>query len=251
VYDAVVPSPIGSSTLSRYARTATRYGYDGVISLTRYDGTDRDHERSRPDVDRDALAGDVVDGALIDATDRERASVALDRSREDHTVVVCRADSTSLQRFAAESHRVDVLTVPVEGDDLEHGIAKTAADHGVRVAIDLEPVLHDQGGERVRAIATLQRRKRYLEDVGGDHVVTASPVDHLELRAPRDLTALGANVDLGGEWTRDGLAEWTTLVERNRERLSADFVEPGVFRGTPEDRTGMRTSEDGEEVDSS
>jgi ribonuclease P/MRP protein subunit RPP1 len=256
VYDAVVPYPIGSSTLSRYARTATRYGYDGVISLTRYDGTDRDHERSRPEIDRDGLAGDAVDGALLDATDRERASVALDRSRVDHTIVVCRAASTSLQRFAAESRRIDVMSVPIEGDHLEHGVAKAAAEHGVRVAVDLEPVIHDRGGDRVRAIATLQRRKRYLEDVGADHVVTASPVDHLELRAPRDLAAIGASVELGGEWTREGLSEWTALVERNRERQAEDFVEPGVYRGTPEDRDrdGQRPAgekrADGDEVDS-
>jgi ribonuclease P/MRP protein subunit RPP1 len=235
MYDAVVPYPAGSSTLSRYARTATRYGYDGVISLTRYDGTDRDHERSRPEIDREALPGDIVDGALIDASDRERASVALDRARDEHPIVVCRADSTSLQRFATESHRIDVVSVPVDGDDLKHGMAKAAADHGVRVAIDLDPVLHEQGGKRVRAIATLQRRKRYLDDVGGNYVVTASPVDHLALRAPRDLAAVGASVDLGSDWTQEGLAEWATVIERNRARLSEDFVEPGVYRGTPED----------------
>jgi ribonuclease P/MRP protein subunit RPP1 len=237
VYDAVVPRPTGSSTLSRYARSATRYGYEGVISLTRYDGTDRDHERSRLAIDREALSGDVVDGALIDANDRERASVALDRAREKHPIVVCQGETTSLQRFAANVRRVDVLRIPVDGDDIEHGIAKAAAAHGVRVAVDLEPVLHGQGGDRVRAIATLQRRKRYLEDVGADHVVTASPGGHLELRAPRDLAAVGASVDLGSEWTRDGLAEWSVLVERNRERLSADFVEPGVYRGDPDEET--------------
>jgi ribonuclease P/MRP protein subunit RPP1 len=236
VYDAVVPYPIGSSTLSRYVLTATRYGYDGVISLTRYDGTDRDHERSRPAVDPGAITGDVVDGALIDATDRERASVALDRSREAHTIVVCRAETTSLQRFGAESHRVDVLSVPVQGEALEHGILKAAAANEVRVAVDLDPVLHDCGGDRVRAIATLQRRKRFLDDVGANHVVTASPTDHLELRAPRDLAAVGASVDLGEEWTRDGLAEWGELVERNRDRRSEAFVEPGVYRGRPDDR---------------
>jgi ribonuclease P/MRP protein subunit RPP1 len=245
VYDAVVPYPIGSSTLSRYARTASRYGYDGVISLTRYDGTGRDHERSRPETDPEAFAADVVDGALIDPTNRERASVALDRSREKHTIVVCRADTTSLQRFAAASHRVDVLTVPVDGDDLEHGVAKTAAEHGVRVAVDLGPVLRDRGGDRVRAIATLQRRQRFIEDVGAAHVVTASPVDHLELRAPRDLAALGASVDLGAEWISDGLAAWNGLVERNRDRRSDAFVEPGVYRGTPAD------APDSDEVDSS
>jgi len=58
--------------------------------------------------------------------------------------------------------------------------------------------------------------------------VSADPRSHLGLRAPRELTGLGEAIGFDAEDIEAGLAEWGTLVERNRERESETYIEPGV-----------------------
>jgi ribonuclease P/MRP protein subunit RPP1 len=82
----------------------------------------------------------------------------------------------------------------------------------------------------VRAIERLRRLADILEQYDTPFVVSVDPRSHLDLRAPRDLAALGETVGLDAETVREGLAEWGRLAERNRERAAERFVEPGVYR---------------------
>ena len=66
-------------------------------------------------------------------------------------------------------------------------------------------------------------------------MVSASPENHLQLRAPRELLALGEVIGFDREAVAAGLAEWGRLAVRNRERLSESFIEPGVHRGRYEE----------------
>jgi len=61
-------------------------------------------------------------------------------------------------------------------------------------------------------------------------VVSADPGSHLQLRAPRELAAVGEAIGFTAEQIETGLAEWGRIAARNRERLSDTFVEPGVHR---------------------
>ena len=81
----------------------------------------------------------------------------------------------------------------------------------------------------------LRRLKRILDHYDTPYVVSATAGSHLQLRAPREVAAVGAEVGLGDEWTRAGLDAWGDLVARNRERLSESFIAPGVERGRYEE----------------
>jgi ribonuclease P/MRP protein subunit RPP1 len=114
-------------------------------------------------------------------------------------------------------------------------LAKAARDNDVRIEVNLGPVLRDRGGGRVRHVDKLRRLKRLLDHYDTPYVVSANASSHLQLRAPRELAAVGAETGLGDEWVREGLAEWGRLAERNRERLSESFITPGVERGRYEE----------------
>lgn len=229
MYEAVHAHPDGDSTAARLAATAARQGYDGVV--VRADDARPDYERLRADADCD-----VVDAVEIVADSPDRASGAVGNFRPDRTVVVVRGGTNRMNRFAVEQDRVDVLSRPFAGEgDVNHVLAKAAERNGVRIEFDLGPVLRATGGHRVRHVDDLRKLKRILDHYGTPYVVSANPRSHLELRAPRELAAVGEEVGLGAEWVREGLAEWGRVAARNRERLSESFIAPGVERGRYEE----------------
>jgi ribonuclease P/MRP protein subunit RPP1 len=231
MYEAVQAAPEGASTVARLAATAAEQGFDGVVV--------RNHGDERADYDAGAVAErtgvDVVRGIEIRADGPEQASGYLGNYREEYVVLVVHGGPDRLNRFAVAQDRVDVLAHPTSEGAFDEATAKDAAEHGVRVEFDLGTVLRADGGARVQAITRLRTARDLVEHHDAPHVVTAGATSHLQLRAPRELVALGETVGLGGEFVREGLREWERLAERNRERLSEEFVEPGVRKGRPDE----------------
>jgi len=258
MYEAVHAYPDGEATVARHAETAARYGYDGIVVRTRdalspavsendsggtgSDGADSDgsdgHESPvrDPAAIREEYGVDVVDAVEIDADDPTSASGAVGNYRSDRTVVCVVGGDDALNRFAVEQERVDVLVRPMAGGgDVNHVLAKAARDNGVHVEFDFGPALRATGGKRVRALADLRKLREIVSHYDAPYVVSANARSHLQLRAPRELVAVGEAVGFDAEAVREGLRGWGEIAERNRERRSEGFIEPGVRRGRYEE----------------
>ncbi|WP_121821473.1 RNase P subunit p30 family protein [Halostella salina] len=232
MYEGVHARPDGDSTVARLASTAADYGFDGVVV--------RNHGDARADYDAERVADeygvDVVEGLEVRADDPEAASGYVGNYRRDVTVLALHGGTPALNRFAVEQPRVDVLAHPMAGDgDFNHVLAKAARENGVRVEFDLSPVLRASGGRRVQALSDLRKLREVVEHYDAPYVVSADPASHLQLRAPRELVAVGEAVGFSAEQVRTGLREWGRLAERNREHQSEAFIEPGVERGRYEE----------------
>jgi len=235
MYEAVHARPDGASTVARMAATAADCGFSGVVV--------RNHGDEPADYDAGAIGErygvDVVDGVEIRAESRSRAGGFLGSHRPERTVVLVHGGDSDINRFAAESERVDVLAHPMAGEgDVNHVIAEAAADNGVALEVDLSSVLRASGGRRARAIADLRKLGELIEHADAPYVVSADPRSHLQMRAPRELLAVGEVVGFDRETIEAGLAEWGRIAERNRERLSEAYVAPGVWRGSPDGEGG-------------
>ena len=240
MYEAVHAHPDGESTVARLAATAADYGFDGVVV--------RNHGDARAEYDadriRDEYGLDVVRGVEIRAEDPSQASGYLGSYREEATVLALHGGSTALNRFAVRQERVDVLAHPMRDGDLNHVLAKAASEHGVRLEVNLARVLRASGGRRVRAISDLRKLRELIDAVDAPYVVSADPSSHLQLRAPRELVAVGEVIGFEPEAIEAGLAEWGRIAAANREHRSEAFVEPGVRRGRYEESGGSQRDED-------
>ena len=224
MYEAVHAHPDGDATAARFVATAARHGFDGVVVRTRTAEYD-------PAALAEAYGPDVAVGVEVDADAPDSASGAVGNFRRDCEVLLVAGGSPALNRFAAESPRVDVLTRPMAGDgDVNHVVAKAARDNDVAVEVDLGPALSLSGGERVRALRDLRKLREILDHYDAPHVVSANPRSHLELRAPRELVAVGERLGVDAEWLREGLARWGEIAARTRRRRSDSFIAPGVER---------------------
>ena len=254
MYEAVHAYPDGEATVARHAATAARYGYDGIVVRTRDaldpvagggrsggdGGSAATGDDESPVRNPNALAEeygiDVVDAVEIDAEDPTSASGAVGNYRSDRTVVCVVGGDDVLNRFAVEQARVDALVRPTAGGgDFNHVLAKAARDNGVHVEFDFGPALRATGGKRVRALADLRKLREIVAHYDAPYVVSANARSHLELRAPRELVAVGEAIGFDAEGVREGLRAWGDLVERDRDRRSEGFIEPGVRRGRYEE----------------
>lgn len=227
MYETAYPHPDGDATAARHAQTAARYGYDGLVVRT-------DIDEDLADI-RNQYGIDVVSGVEIAVDRPEEAGRIVGDVRSESELVSVRGGSDRLNRFAVEQDRVDVLARPTEGGDFNHVLAKKAVAHGTRVEFDLGPLLRSSGGRRVRALRDLRKLREIVNNYETPYVVTASSRSHLQLRAPRELVAVGEQAGFEPEWLRDGLAEWGEIAAQNRRRLSEEFIAPGTEHGRYEE----------------
>lgn len=241
MYEAVHAHPDGEATAARHAATAAEYGFGGVVVRTREAAGDAD-------AIAETYGVDVVPGIEVVADGPSRASGAVGNFRTDCVVLLVRGGSPGLNRFAVEQERVDVLTRPFAGDgDIDDVMVRAAADNGVRLEFDLGPVLRSTGGSRVRHLRHLRKLRELVAHHDAPFVVSANPASHLELRAPRELIAVGEQVGFDADAIERGLREWGVIAERNRERLADEFIEPGVRLGrATEDAGGGHSAADSE-----
>ncbi|WP_336135688.1 RNase P subunit p30 family protein [Natronomonas amylolytica] len=222
MYEGVHAHPDGQATVARLAKTAAEYGYDGVVV--------RNHGDAQTDYDAEAVGEeydiDVVSGIEIRTDDAGQASGLIGNYRSKREVVCVHGGS--LNRFAVEQPKVDVLAHPMREGDVNHVLAKAAAENGVHVEFDFGRVFRADGGPRVQAIQGLRKLRELVEQYDVPYVVTADPHSHLQLRGPRELLAVGETVGFDHEAIETGLAAWGDIAERNRERQSETFIEPGV-----------------------
>jgi len=228
-YEAVTAYPEGTSTVSRYAKTAADYGFDGLVVRTR----DAEYDA---DAIADRYGVGVVTGIEVDAESPDSVSGSVGNFREECTLLLVRGGTNALNRYVVEQDRVDVLTRPMAGNgDFNHVLARAAKTHGVRVEFDFGPVLRESGGQRVQALRGLRKLRELVEQYDTPYVVSANATNHFGLRAPRELIALGEQIGFSAEGIETGLEEWGRLAARNRERTDESFIAPGVKRGKYDD----------------
>lgn len=222
MYEAVHAHPDGRATVARLAKRAATYGYEGIVV--------RNHGDEAATYDRDRLLAaygiDVVPGIEIRVEEPGRASGLIGNYRSKRTVVCVHGGD--LNRFAVEQPQVDVLAHPMEGGDVNHVLARTAAENGVHLEFNFGRVLRAEGGDRVQAIQGLGKLREMVTQYDAPYVVSADAGSHLALRAPRELLAVGEAIGFDREMIETGLSAWREIAERNRDRQSDSVVEPGV-----------------------
>jgi ribonuclease P/MRP protein subunit RPP1 len=222
MYEGVHAHPDGEATVARLARTAAEYGYDGVVV--------RNHGDAQTEYDAAAIGEeydiDVVSGIEIRTDEAGQASGLIGNYRSKRDVICVHGGS--LNRFAVEQPKVDVLAHPMRDGDVNHVLAKAAAENGVHVEFNFGRVFRADGGPRVQAIQGLRKLRELVEQYDVPYVVTADPYSHLQMRGPREVLAVGETVGFDREAIETGLNAWDDIVERNRRRQSDAHIEPGV-----------------------
>jgi RNase P/RNase MRP subunit p30 len=156
----------------------------------------------------------------------------LRRLRRRFEVVSVLCTSKPVARQAAKDRRVDLLSFPAKRQRdvfFDRAEAELASESLASFEIDMAPLLSLEGFWRTRLIASLRREVTIAESFHVPVVISSGATNEYLLRKPHDYAALTTLFDMDSSMALRSLSEVPlTLVERNRQKLSPEFVAPGV-----------------------
>jgi ribonuclease P/MRP protein subunit RPP1 len=177
---------------------------------------------------------DVISRLDIAPRSQQDLQRMLKGSRRKHEVISVLCLSKGVARQAAKDSRVDLLRFPMDPSMrrapwFDRQQASLAGEGGCHFEVVASVLLNQDSAKLGYVIKQLRKEvlnaRRY--DVP---VVLSSGAESVQgMRDPRSLAALMNLVGLGEEESLDLISEnpWV-LVERNRDKLSASYVSPGV-----------------------
>lgn len=152
------------------------------------------------------------------------------RRKFELVAVVC--ESKNIARQAAKDHRVDLLNFPSHDPRkrfFDVAEAELASNASAALEIDAKPILTLEGPARIRLLSSLRREAALAKDFRVPIVVSSGASNELLIRKPRELASLAQLFDLDIASAIDAVSRNpTAIVRRNRDKLSPNFVAPGI-----------------------
>jgi RNase P/RNase MRP subunit p30 len=156
----------------------------------------------------------------------------LRRFRRKFEVISVMCTSKGVARQAAKDRRVDILQFPTTDpykrffDDAEAELASKALSS---LEIEMAPLLCLTGFSRIRLLSHLRREVTIAEKSKVPVTISSGATNECLMRGPHDYAALTVLFDMPMFSALRALSENPlAIVERNREKLSPDYVAPGI-----------------------
>ncbi len=156
----------------------------------------------------------------------------LRKFRREYELIGVLCFSKTVARQAAKDRRVDLLNFPgteYRNRFFDAAEAELASASIASFEIDLLPLLMLEGSNRIRLLSRLRREVSIARGSHVPIVVSSGAHDETHLRAPMESASLTSLFDLEKETAVIAVStSATTMVRRNREKLSSGFVAPGI-----------------------
>ncbi len=157
---------------------------------------------------------------------------SLRRFRRKFEIISVMCPTKDVARQAARDRRVDLLQFSVTSlrkrffDEAEAELASQAFSS---LEIETAPLLRLAGAPRIRLFSRLQREVATAERFNVPITVSSGATDDFLMRGPHDTAALATLINLPLSSALKALSENPyATVERNRKKLSPDYVAPGI-----------------------
>jgi RNase P/RNase MRP subunit p30 len=156
----------------------------------------------------------------------------LRRLRRKFEVLCVNCENKEVARQAAKDRRVDLLNFPAldyRKRFFDRAEAELASSSLAALEIDLKPLLVLEGPARIRLLSTLRREAALAREFHVPLIVSSGVSDAMLMRMPREMAALTALFGVDEAHALEAVSlNPAAIVKRNREKLSARFVAPGI-----------------------
>jgi len=175
---------------------------------------------------------DLVSRVDLTPKNTNELLASLRRLRRKFEVVAVHCISKPVARQAAKDRRVDLLSFQVTkpwNRFFDRAEAELASESLASLEIDMAPLLSLDGSLRIRLVSSLRREAAIAESFRVPVVISSGATSDYLLRRPLDYSALAMLFDMDSSLASRALSEVPCgIVERNRLKLSPDFVAPGL-----------------------
>ncbi len=152
------------------------------------------------------------------------------RRRLEIIAVMC--ESKYVARQAAKDRRVDLLNFPsisFRKRFFDKAEAELASNSLASFEIDIKPLLTLEGPARIRLLSSLRREAAIAQAFHVPIIISSGALNELLMRKPRELAALASIFDLDEASAMEAVSRNPfAIIKRNREKLSPNFVAPGI-----------------------
>lgn len=152
--------------------------------------------------------------------------------RRKFEIIAVRCNTKEVARQAAKDRRVDLLQFSVTNlrqrffDKQE---AELASQSLSAFEIELVPILQLTSFSRIRLLYRLRRETEIAQKTKVPIILSSAATNETLMRGPYDFASLTTLFDLSLPHALKGLSEAPlTVVERNRLKLTPNFVAPGI-----------------------
>jgi ribonuclease P/MRP protein subunit RPP1 len=138
---------------------------------------------------------------------------------KDSDLVLVDAGDQGFNRAVISLRGVDVLRQVHRAPNgaFTHVTARMAADHGVALEFDLQPLVHLRGWPRQRVLQSHARLLRLQRKYGFPSTLATNARSILDVRSPREMAALARLFGMEEEESLQALATPAELAGRRRE----------------------------------
>ena len=156
---------------------------------------------------------------------------AIGRHRRSYHLISILAKEPNLAKWAVRDQRVDSILVPLQsvGKVIDSTMAKMVAVHRKALEIRLQEILSAIASRKMFLLRGLQKAIRRVQQRSSLIIVGSGASKQFHLRAPRDVAALLIVIGLDYPDALGTISNTPlTILQENEQRLSPDFIVPGV-----------------------
>ncbi|MCW3984598.1 MAG: hypothetical protein NWE96_11525 [Candidatus Bathyarchaeota archaeon] len=156
----------------------------------------------------------------------------LRKARRKVEVICIFCDNKEIARQAAKDHRVDLInfqSIDYRKRFFDGAEAELASCSQTALEVNIKPLLMLEGPPRVRLLSSLRREVVLAREFRVPVVLSSGVCETSLMRMPRDMASLAYLFGLNEAEALDAVSSNPmAIVQRNREKLDASFVAPGI-----------------------
>ncbi len=157
---------------------------------------------------------------------------SLRRFRRKFEIISVMCNTKYVARQAAKDRRVDLLqfsSTNLKKRFFDEAEAELASQVFSSLEIEIAPLLQLESASRIRLLSRLQKEALLAEKFNVPIVISSGATNEYQMRGPREYAAFVSLFDLQLSSALKAVSENPyALVERNRQKLSSEYVAPGI-----------------------
>ncbi|MCL7415630.1 MAG: ribonuclease P protein component 3 [ANME-2 cluster archaeon] len=210
------PLPDCAGSPARLVLEARDMGYSGIC-LTSFnsDNTFFEHDIPLPPFND----FEIYTGIEIQVERVAKLTKEVNRLRGRADIIIIGGGNEDINRASAENGKVDILAHPAaHGKPLNHVLAKAAADNGVAVDFNMDALIMQRGGSRIKVLTAMRQNLMLARKYTVPMVITSNARSHYDLRGPREMMALAMFLGMTQDEARNALSKVPKgIIKRNTD----------------------------------
>ncbi|VVB90608.1 Ribonuclease P protein component 3 [uncultured archaeon] len=212
-YEIMVHLPDDKNSLSGFASAAKDFGYSGMAVI--------DLKRNRFDLNNMPDDFSLYNAVEISGKP-SKIRDEIKKYKDIPDILIVEGVNEEIARAAVESERLDIMMQPVKFNNV---LGQIASDNSVAIGFNAGSIIRMRGEAREKELRIMRTNLMYARKYGLRMVMTCQPSSPFDLRAPREMAALGSLFGMSPKEATDAMSKFPLEI---LHRKSPEYIQEGI-----------------------